>query len=125
LGDIREIFDVEADDVLLSRVLIEALVADAEKPWAQFYKGKPLSPNRLAKMLRTFGIISEEIHAAGDNRLHGRGYKRVRFEEAWERFLPENPLSKPVYPSNTDKTDTSRISKPVYRTNSARFENDD
>jgi hypothetical protein len=88
LEDIRELFDAEKEDELLSRVIVEALVADAEKPWAQLTKGKPLTQNRLAKMLRPFGIISEEVHPeVGRGAAHGKGYKRERFEEAWERYL--------------------------------------
>jgi hypothetical protein len=113
LADIRAIFDAGGEDGLRSNGLVEALIADAEKPWAQFYKGKPLSANRLAKMLRTFGITSEEIHDRYDNSSHGKGYKRERFEEAWERFLPdpEKPPVKARYRANTDEIDTSSTSE--------------
>jgi putative DNA primase/helicase len=99
LEDIRAVFDDEAEDELLSRVIVEALVADAEKPWAQLTKGRPLTQNKLAKMLSPFGIISEEVHPeyGDERRKHGKGYRRERFEEAWERYLAraaEKPGSK-------------------------------
>jgi hypothetical protein len=98
LEDIRELFDTKDKDELLTRVIIESLVDDAEKPWAQLIKGKPLTANRLATMLRPFGICSEEIHPQyGRNTPHGKGYKRAGFEEAWKRYLSratEKPGSK-------------------------------
>jgi putative DNA primase/helicase len=103
LADIREIYhgltDEERDaaDGMLSRELVAALIEDEEKPWAQLYKGKPLTRNRLARMLRAFGISSEDIHkkeeepsdddAPVSTRVHAKGYKWVRFKEAWTRYL--------------------------------------
>jgi hypothetical protein len=88
LADIRLAF-AEAD-VVRSTDLVEKLIADPERPWAEWRHGKPLTQKQLAGLLRPFGIISEEVHPPGQT--HGKGYKRVRFEEAWEAYLPGQNL---------------------------------
>ena len=93
LTDIKKAFgDL---DCIASADLVEALVADPERPWATCGKnGKPLTQNHLARLLRSFRIISETVHPAG--RAHAKGYLRARFEEAWEGYLPgQNPSSQP------------------------------
>ena len=73
-------------DVIRSADLVAKLVADPEKPWVEWKHGKPITQKQLAGLLRPFGIISEEVHPP--EQTHGKGYKRVRFEEAWEAYLP-------------------------------------
>jgi Protein of unknown function (DUF3631) len=84
LADIREAFgDL---DVIRSADLADKLVADPERPWAEWRHGRPLTQKQLAGLLGPFGIISEEVHPAGQT--HGKGYKRARFEEAWGVYCP-------------------------------------
>ena len=84
LADIRKAFgDL---DVIRSADLVNKLAADPERPWAEWGRGKPLTQKQLAGLLAPFGIISEEVHPAGLP--HGKGYKRVRFEEAWAAYCP-------------------------------------
>jgi hypothetical protein len=84
LADIRLAFgDL---DMIRSADLVTKLTADPERPWADWKHGKPLTQKQLASLLRPFGIVSEEVHPIGQS--HGKGYKRARFEEAWEAYLP-------------------------------------
>ena len=74
------------------------LTEDDELPWAAWGKGnKGLTQNSLASLLGGgggrgrgsrggFGIRSETVHPSRD--VHGRGYKRSAFEDAWARYLP-------------------------------------
>lgn len=84
LADTRRAFGDA--DVIRSEDMVERLVADPERPWAEWNKGKPLTQRQLAKLLKPFKIISETVHPAGQS--HGRGYKRAWFEAAWEAYLP-------------------------------------
>jgi putative DNA primase/helicase len=84
LADIQLAFG-EAD-VIRSADLVAKLVADPEKPWVEWKHGKPITQKQLAGLLRPFGIISEEVHPP--EQTHGKGFKRVRFEEAWKAYLP-------------------------------------
>jgi Protein of unknown function (DUF3631) len=99
LADIRKAFG--DSDAITSADLVAALVADPERPWAEWGKnGKPLTQNQLARLLRPFGIISETVHPAG--RPHAKGYKRAHFEEAWAAYCPgQNPSPQPTGTSKT------------------------
>jgi putative DNA primase/helicase len=92
LADIKRAFgDLDA---VTSADLVAALTADPERPWAEWKGGKPLTQNNLARLLQSFGIVSETVHPVG--RSHAKGYLRVRFEEAWAGYLPgQNPPSQP------------------------------
>src|SRR5262249_16008335 len=74
------------DDVIRSIGLVARLIADPERPWAEYNRGKPITQRQVAKLLGTFGIISVNVRPhAGPQ---GKGYHRVDFEEAWERYCP-------------------------------------
>jgi hypothetical protein len=87
LTDVRTAFDANA--VMKSVDLVTALVADPEKPWAEYSRGKALTQRQLARMLGEFGVISVEVHPPGLS--HGKGYKRVDLEPAWEAYCPPIP----------------------------------
>jgi hypothetical protein len=100
LVDIRMAFG-EAD-IIRSADLVALLIADPERPWAEWKRGKPLTQKQLAGLIRPFGIISETVHIAGQ--LDAKGYRRSRFEEAWEAYLPgQNPPARQFQHSETSK----------------------
>jgi putative DNA primase/helicase len=87
LTDVRAAFGTDA--VMKSADLVAALVADPEKPRAEYNRGKPLSQRQLARMLGDFGIISTTVHPSGLS--HGRGYRRVDLEPQWAAYCPPAP----------------------------------
>jgi hypothetical protein len=92
LIDIKRIFDQYKWDAVLSATLVSHLKEDPEAPWAEWNRGKGLTPNSLAKLLDQFGIKSGDVHLPGD--IHGKGYKRSQFEPEWAAYLPDDvPLS--------------------------------
>jgi hypothetical protein len=101
--------DAEPEEVdgILARELVQRLNDDDEKGWSTAFKdGQPLTMNRLAWLLRGFGIRSEDIHKEeepdrdlrgnelGRKHVHAKGYKWVRFFEAWTRYLNFQPPPK-------------------------------
>jgi putative DNA primase/helicase len=92
LTDVRTAFGT--DTVMKSVDLVAALVADPEKPWAEWSRGKPLTQRQLARMLGEFGMISVSVHPPG--LVHGKGYKRVDLEPAWEAYCPPEAGQTPV-----------------------------
>jgi putative DNA primase/helicase len=105
LRDIRDIF-IEADrqagtlvDALKSGSLVDQLVALDDRPWAEWSKGRPLSKAKLAWMLRPYGI-----HPAGtirfDDETTAKGYRRVAFTDAWDRYLGGLEASQRNKPNN-------------------------
>jgi hypothetical protein len=97
LSDIRNAFNDKADRIF-SSTLIQKLISDPEKPWAEFRRGKSFTQKQLAKMLGTYGIVSEPVWIEGQS---ARGYKRAAFEDAWTRYLGAS-LSNPSKRQNTD-----------------------
>jgi len=84
LRDIRSTFG--DDDVIRSSDLVAKLTADAERPWAEWKHGRPLTQKQLAGLLAPFHIISLTVHRRGLP--DGKGYRRIDFEEAWAAYCP-------------------------------------
>jgi hypothetical protein len=83
LGDCRDVFGDEAS--IRSTALRDKLIALEEHPWASFGKAdKPITVEKLAALLRKFGIRSTHTST-------GNTYRRAAFVDAWSRYLPPNP----------------------------------
>jgi hypothetical protein len=104
LADIKRVFEAGGCDAILSATLVTNLKEDEEAPWSDWNHGKGLTQNSLAVLLGGgggrgrgsrggFGIRSCDVHLPGD--IHGKGYKRGQFEEAWARYLPDDAPSSP------------------------------
>jgi Protein of unknown function (DUF3631) len=73
-------------EALRSADLVAKLTADPERPWAEWKHGRPLTQKQLGGLLKPFGIVSETVSIPGFN--DAKGYKRIRFEAAWEAYCP-------------------------------------
>jgi putative DNA primase/helicase len=60
LGDIKAVFDDRSVDRLSSAEICTALCGMEGKPWAD-WKGKSLTANQLARLLKSFGITSDSV----------------------------------------------------------------
>jgi putative DNA primase/helicase len=88
LKDIREAFGDA--DVIRSADLVTKLTSDAERPWADWKRGRSLTQKQLGGLLRPFGICIVLVGSLG---AQTRGYRRWQFEEAWAAYCPgQNPL---------------------------------
>jgi hypothetical protein len=103
LADIRMGFNDRKTDKLFSAELCEALVAMEGRPWAD-WKGKQLTPNQLARLLKAFGVTPENLRA-GNKVL--KGYRCDQFEAVWERYLSFQGPTEPLQRYNTDEISTS------------------
>lgn len=101
LADLKQIFESEAVERISSADILAALVADEESPWADWH-GKPLAARSLARFLSPHGIHSTTVRLA-DGAI-AKGYKLEAFEDAWKRYVPENPSEKVT--SVTTRMDT-------------------
>lgn len=88
LSDIKKIFDEKEAINLTSEELIEELVKVDESPWAEFNRGRQLTPQGLARLLGHFAIKPQRYFFGKERK---RGYKREDFVDAWERFCPSFP----------------------------------
>jgi putative DNA primase/helicase len=110
LRDIRIAFGDE--EVISSADLVGKLIADPERPWADWKHGRPLTQKQLGGLLRPFCITSETINLGGGQ--YAKGYRRVHFEEAWTAYCPgQNALpapsgtSEPSFRHNADEMGTT------------------
>jgi hypothetical protein len=95
LGDAHQLLLGKQVAEMASLELCTALAQIESSPWAD-YKGKPLTPARLATLLKPFGIFPDRI---GPKDSQARGYTLHQLEDAFSRYL--QPLSglQPVNPS--------------------------
>ena len=86
LTDIKAVFIERATDRLSSATLVEALVGIEGHPWAEYGRtGKPLSQNRLARLLAPVGVNPGTIRVGEQT---PKGYELDKFEDAFSRYLP-------------------------------------
>ncbi len=85
LSDIRSAFATRKVDRLPSEKLVEHLLGMRDRPWPTLNRDKGLSPARLARMLRPFGIAPGTIRLDADKT--SRGYYLSAFDDAFDRYL--------------------------------------
>lgn len=88
LRAIRDIFDTHPDSGgLYSHVIVDELLANEELPYTHSEGGRPLDASRLAAKLRPFLIRPLPMRLYDFGGAQQRGYWRVNFEDAWNRYL--------------------------------------
>lgn len=89
LADIQYVFEQKHAFKISTVDLIQALVADEEKAWATYNRGKPLSPRQLAKQLAAYGIQPKTVRLTGKHT--PKGYDADQFADAFARYLSTPP----------------------------------
>jgi hypothetical protein len=84
LSDIRTVFANRASSVIHSDDLAAALIDMEERPWCEWKRGKPLTKNSLARLLKPFSVRSRQIKIGTINRF---GYRKEDFQDAFNRYL--------------------------------------
>ncbi|MEP7027665.1 MAG: DUF3631 domain-containing protein [Candidatus Eisenbacteria bacterium] len=88
LADTRIVFGHLGSDRISSKELVASLRALEDRPWADWNHGRGISPGKVAAMLKAFGIRPGSVRF-GQETL--KGYLLEQFEDAWARYLPEDP----------------------------------
>ncbi len=89
LSDIQYVFESKGVDRISTADLITALIADDEKPWATYNRGKPLSPRQLSKQLAAYNIKTKTVRF---KQATPKGFALAQFEDAFARYLsPPQP----------------------------------
>jgi len=88
LNDIKDIFDNRSVDSMYSEDLVNALVELNDRPWAEWRRGKQLTTNSLARLLKPFKIRPKQIKRHTTNK---NGYEFSAFKETFKRYLPPPP----------------------------------
>jgi putative DNA primase/helicase len=97
LKDIKEIFKGQGDKIF-SKLLVGKLVELEDRPWADWRKGKPLTQNALARLLKPFEISSKSVRI--DDKT-AKGYSLEQFEDAFQRYLAYTKNHVPPFQSVT------------------------
>jgi hypothetical protein len=103
--DIQTVFTT---DQIKSQTLVERLVAIEGHPWAEFgHNGKPITQNKLARLLKPYKIGPETIRLGPGEKDPGekdtaKGYKLVRFSDVFSRYLPDR-FNQTVTPSQPNE----------------------
>ena len=108
LEDIKTAFDDKSADRLSSADLGEVLNGMEGKPWGD-WKGKNLTANQLAKLLKPFKIVPDTIRVGGKT---AKGYYRHQFEGAWIRYLSPDPQKSPSETSQRNNPNVTGTSEP-------------
>jgi hypothetical protein len=86
LQDLKAMFNASTLDYLTSKAIIASLIADPEKRWAEWNRGKPVTEKGVAGLLHEYQIISRTVGPKG---AEAKGYRKADFGDAWERLLPQ------------------------------------
>jgi hypothetical protein len=95
---------------ITSTDLVKTLVALEGRPWAEMGRNrKPLTQNRLARMLKPLGIGPKNV---GPKDARVRGYILADFKEVFERYLAPEGASQPPIRPQAHEIRTSDIFQP-------------
>lgn len=99
LQDIQDIFQSHLGERIFSDDLVEALKDKKESPWVDWNRGKGLTQNGLARLLKPFTIHSKTMRIGDTQR---KGYSAECFKDAFKRYIPLRPSvsSVPAYQCN-------------------------
>jgi hypothetical protein len=84
LSDILQVFEAAGVDRQASAELVAALIEAETSPWGEWSHGKPLTPTRLARLLRGYSIVPHSIRIGEKT---PKGYEREDFQDAFLRYL--------------------------------------
>jgi hypothetical protein len=90
LTDIRTIFAERRLDRMPSASLVGVLNSIEGRPWAEWHRGKGLTPNSLARMLAPFEIAPATVRMPDGTT--PKGYLLSQFEDAFTRYLPASEI---------------------------------
>jgi hypothetical protein len=95
LSDIRSIFGARDTERISSVDLVVALCSLEGRPWQDWAKGRPITPNQLARQLAHFEIRPDTMRM-GKEQQPSKGYERSDFSDAFKRYLrPLGPSDEP------------------------------
>jgi len=82
LGDIQEVWS-EDEPTIFTDELLRRLSGVEDAPWG---REVPLDPRKLARMLRPFGLSSQQVRMLGSEKT-SKGYRREAFQVAARPYL--------------------------------------
>lgn len=93
IEDITQILDGWPWDAIFSKVLVEKLIDLEDRPWFEWKRGKPLTQNSLAKLLKPYKLTSTSRRIGTDT---AKGYDKDKMMAAFTPYLPTAPIQSVV-----------------------------
>jgi len=85
LTDIQDIFKNEKTRQRISTDdLLSKLHEMEDKPWPEWYRGKPITARQIANHLKPYSITPKKLRFGANT---NRGYEREQFKDAFDRYL--------------------------------------
>jgi len=97
LADIREVLTGYSREFISSKELASYLVGLGDRPWVEYSRGKPITPTKVTRMLRGFGVRAGKANL--DTR-GTRGYEVSNFKDPFDRYL--SPLQNAETPQRNN-----------------------
>lgn len=94
LEDLRTLFGDTKH--LASGELCMRLATLDGRPWGDHYRGRPITPNQLARLLQPFGIKSRTVRIS--DKETPKGYVREDFQDVFVRYLDNGAFEPPQPP---------------------------
>jgi hypothetical protein len=92
LADIRGVFDERGIERISSCDLVSTLCRIEGRPWQNWYKGAPITPNQLARQLAPFSVKPKTIRTdKGEQPV--KGYDKSNFLDAFARYISRQATS--------------------------------
>ncbi|HIF50429.1 MAG TPA: DUF3631 domain-containing protein [Thiotrichaceae bacterium] len=88
LNDIKTIFEDKNVEQIFSEDLVKTLIELEERPWGEWSKGKPISTNKLSRLLKPYKIRTQTIRFNLETK---KGYKLKSFDDVFSRYLSTEP----------------------------------
>ena len=85
LADVSAVFAAKCVDRISSVDLASALNAIEDAPWSEYDHGRPISKNKLSRLLKPFGVVSNSVRLGT---VTAKGYHLDQFSESFNRYLP-------------------------------------
>jgi len=89
LRDLMAVFEEDAGDRIQSSVLVSSLNEMPDRPWPEWRRGKSMTANSLAKLLKPFGVRPRDLRFGTKNM---KGYARAPVEAAFQRYCQAPPV---------------------------------
>lgn len=96
LIDIQDIFN--STERILSSDLVDALTGKMDRPWSDWNRGKGLTQNGLARLLKPFNVKSKNMRMDGAIK---KGYEIDVFSDAFKRYIPVHTPTPPISSATT------------------------
>jgi putative DNA primase/helicase len=91
LAAIKTMFINSSAKVIASKTIVAELIKDPTDIWVAYNHGGAITERQVAHLLSAYDITPVTVHPSGRSNYSPKGYKLEQFEDAFARYLPDDP----------------------------------